>query len=89
MSEPTAESPPRESEAKPTCKFPGCGDLREPKKDPSAPGPAPEYCVREDHNAGTAWRAKRKAAAGAGRAGVVEEPDTDKPVTDSAADAVN
>lgn len=74
-----------------TCKFPGCGEPPEPK-DPAKPGPAPEYCAREDHNPGTKWRhdqaAKRAAKKAAGMGGAAE-PDTDKPVTDSAAEAVN
>lgn len=38
---------------------------------------------------GSAWRAKRKAARAATGAAAAEESGTDKPVTDSAADAVN
>ncbi|MFI5990225.1 hypothetical protein ACIBAC_00025 [Streptomyces sp. NPDC051362] len=94
MSEPSADAPAGEHAENVTCKFPtGCGNPREPKADPSAPGPASEYCARPDHNPGTAWRAKRalqnKAKRGAGGAAAVEEPETDKPVTDAAAEAVN
>ncbi|MFJ2833570.1 hypothetical protein ACIPC1_39535 [Streptomyces sp. NPDC087263] len=95
MSEPTAaDGPAVETEVPVTCKFTGCSNRPEPK-DPSKPGPAPEYCAREDHNAGTKWRldqqAKRAAKRAAGSAGApeIEAVESDKPVTDSAADAVN
>ncbi|MEV8344601.1 hypothetical protein [Streptomyces niveus] len=90
MSEPTPGAPTRESAEQLTCKFLGCGDARETKKDQSAPGPASDYCARPDHTAGAAWRARKKAErAAAAKTGAPEEPETDKPVTDSAADAVN
>ncbi|MFJ4851698.1 hypothetical protein ACIP64_40940, partial [Streptomyces sp. NPDC088733] len=77
-----------EPEVAPTCQFPGCGNPPEPK-DPTVPGPAPKYCVREDHNPLTAYRAKKRKAAGPAGTRPVQEPDTDHPVTGAAADAVN
>lgn len=88
MSEPSADAPAGSNAVAEQCAFPGCEDPREPKKDPSAPGPAPKFCVRPDHNAGAKWRAERKAKAGS-RTDAVEEVETDKPVTDAAVNAVN
>src|SRR6185369_10334609 len=39
------------------CAYPGCGEPAAPP--PATGGPAPRYCVRPDHTAQTAFRARR------------------------------
>ncbi|MFD4795038.1 hypothetical protein [Streptomyces anulatus] len=86
MSETTPEAPAATSAPEQTCKWDGCNAPREPK-DPSKRGPAPSYCTREDHNPGAAWRRTRAAKSASN--GAPDEPETDKPVTDAAAESVN
>ncbi|MFJ2225594.1 hypothetical protein ACIOFY_36830 [Streptomyces anulatus] len=88
MSEATPEAPAATSAPEQTCKWEGCDAPREPK-DPSKRGPAPSYCTREDHNAGAAWRRTRAAKSASNAAGAPDELETDKPVTNAAAESVN
>ncbi|MGW8387152.1 hypothetical protein ACWGMW_16245 [Streptomyces albidoflavus] len=98
-SESTTGTPPEASsgdtlfpdEAKVNCAFPGCEKPPMPKKNPSAPGPAPKFCVDPDHTAGAKWRLERKARAEARPqpTGAAEEQDTDRPVTDAAVNSIS
>ncbi|MEU0032038.1 hypothetical protein [Streptomyces sp. NPDC006335] len=76
--EQTAEAPAEEA---PQCAFPGCTAPPVPK-DPTVPGRAPKYCSDPDHNAMSAYRAKR-GKTGTTKAQAAEEP-SDRIVTDAA-----
>ncbi|MFJ4418752.1 hypothetical protein, partial [Streptomyces sp. NPDC088925] len=67
-------------EETPQCAFPECTAPPIPK-DPTAPGRAPKYCSDPDHNAMSAYRAKRGKTSSAKTP--AEEP-SDRVVTDAA-----
>ncbi|MFJ2561250.1 MULTISPECIES: hypothetical protein [unclassified Streptomyces] len=79
--QPTEQTAEATVEEAPRCAFPEC-TARPVPKDPNAPGRAPKYCSDPDHNAMSAYRAKRGKAS-ATKAAPVEEP-SDRVVTDSA-----
>ncbi|WP_327359863.1 hypothetical protein [Streptomyces sp. NBC_01304] len=68
------------------CAYPECQERPVPK-DPNTPGTPPKYCSNPEHNAMSAYRAKRRKPAGPAAAAAVEV-DTDRPVTGAAATAV-
>src|SRR5580698_3942641 len=56
------------------CKYPSCD---QPAAKPSGPGRPPEYCEGRGHTKVTAWRERRRLAAGT----TASPADTDTPVT--------
>jgi hypothetical protein len=79
--QPTEQTAETTVEEAPRCAFPEC-TARPVPKDPNAPGRAPKYCSDPDHNAMSAYRAKRGKTS-ATKAAPVEEP-SDRVVTDAA-----
>ncbi|MEV6456587.1 MULTISPECIES: hypothetical protein [Streptomyces] len=77
QTEPTTEAP---TEDTPQCAFPECTATPVPK-DPAARGRAPKYCPDPDHNAMSAYRAKRGNTSST--KALAEEP-SDRVVTDAA-----
>jgi colicin import membrane protein len=69
-------SEPATTTARPTCRYPGCG---QPAAPAAGPGRPPEYCEGRGHTKVTAWRERRRLAAVA--AGTTAAADTDRPVT--------
>lgn len=63
--------------ARPTCKFPGCG---QPAARAEGPGRPPEYCSGRGHTRVSAWRERRRLAAEKSGA-VISAADDASPVT--------